>query len=243
MQALQLASSDDRPKAERRRAPSPPRKRTLYRYKKNEPVPTNLLRSTAFMAAAGLTVSEFNRLTLCGHLKPAAESHTVHRLYDRGEIERIHMMRDPTTGRLPFAKRAWTPTAYSASEAADVFRRIEQGEPLHRILIETGLHPAKLSAIRDHYLDLEGGILLKRASVDLLSKMPVSGAVLPLRTDEDVIAFFRCAVREQLCAFCRTSPRSARCVSCTRSGLERAARRTTNKPSATSEESDDPPPL
>ena len=168
-----------------------------------------------FMRRTGLNDYDLNKLLHDGTLRASRHTYRKWALYSEEDAVRIH--------RLVTARHRRTDldaVTYSAAEAASVIALIEENRTFGSIIVELKLHPFTVQAIMREYARGSGAMILSKAHIDTINRLPLVGVTLPIVNIDDVVTALEAACAEKTCSGCRTRAPSTKCVTCIRQGVE-----------------------
>jgi len=194
-------------------------------------VPANLITSGELRARLGLNHHQYNQLVNNGTLKRASRNRRGWSLYTEDELKRVHRI---LTERL---RRSDIDSAtFTAEEASSVFDLLEKGRSFSEIVRVTKLHPYTVQAIQRELVRGSGGLMLSRAHLERINRLPLEDVTLPILAGDDIVRALEAAYAEKKCSACRRRPRSTRCSVCaaSRKQSDRSTRESEDDPEADS---------
>jgi hypothetical protein len=182
----------------------------------------------------GVTLFEIRRRERLGHLKPVAKEPTHGwDLFRESDVKASCNVEPAKRGRPRKVREednkaptmASSPRAFASAEryvmddaAVKAFEMLTDGDSLIEIVQAVRIHPRKLEQIAKDFARLQGAILLDKAQVDAINKLPVEGD-FPLETSEAIFDAIRLALQEGTCESCHKSLKKV-CRPCGRKNAE-----------------------
>lgn len=113
--------------------------------------------------------------------------------------------------------------AYGKEDCVRCFRLLEAGKSLVQIVLETELHAAVVSSINDDYANMKAAIVVPKAALDVINKLPLDGT-FPVRDATHLLEILESAVADLACEQCVKRKRAV-CTGCARDQVRAALRR------------------
>lgn len=177
--------------------------------KLTNPVPAGFLTRGDLIKRLGISERHLMKLLREGTIKAARHTHHRWALYSIADADRVHRV---LTTRL--RRTDLDAVTFTADEAVEVFKRLQQGIPLESIMVELKMHPYMAQAIRSEYVRISGSMTLSRSHVDRLNRLPLEGVTLPLASADDIVLALETAYADKRCMSCRRRARSTHCAAC-----------------------------
>lgn len=183
-------------------------------------VPKGFLNRAMIMEKCAITSAEFQSLAKRGVLRKATDARGRTRrdtrgntLYHEADLQKRFETADGNLRprRLPSnpgAKSSVT-LAYSMSEAKRVFSLIEQGVPLHQIVLKEEIHPTVVWTIAKDFQDLSGALLITAPWMERFRELPLEWGEEKVTTE----SLFQHLRKKEKCNFCENK-RCGLCKDC-----------------------------
>jgi len=179
---------------------------------------------------ANIDGKTFRRLTQLGIIKRARKDPRGWWLYPEESVLVVQAYLVQSGGESPASPDGPRPTGpkrvdrkytdYDDDEAVRVFRRLEEGMALKRIVIEEKLHPITVETVAQAYARIASVVILDEKFLARINDLPLPS---PVRDATEVYNALRLSLRVRLCARCRKDERSDECLGCIVGEIERLA--------------------
>jgi hypothetical protein len=110
---------------------------------------------------------------------------------------------------------------YTKEDAAKVFRELERGVSLARIVQDQDVHPETAMAIEEAYARVTGAVLLSKGMLERIGKLPLRGQ-WPPQNEKQFEAIIEASFNPSRCARCKERP-ARLCGTCAGNQADRDA--------------------